>query len=474
VATGINSVPLPDSPPPSRPERVRIITLGCAKNEVDSEEIAGVLRGQGHEISGDENADVTIINTCGFLESAKQESIRTIQQAVAAKGNGRVIVAGCLAQRLGEDLRRLAPGADLYVGVGQMARFGDLVRDVFGHSESRVDVTPPQHRWADVESRTRSGQPWSAYLKISEGCDHRCTFCTIPSFRGNHDSKPIERIIEEANHLVRTGAKELNLIAQDVTQYGYDLYREFTLPRLLRELNQVPGVEWIRLLYFYPNRLTDAVLDAMAECEHVLPYVDIPLQHVHPDTLRRMKRPWDGDRYLALFEKVRARLPRVAIRTTFIVGFPGETEAEFSALLDFVKAARLDRVGAFTFSQEPGTPSFDMPGQVPARVKQERFDRLMRAQQGISLAVNRSYEGQSVRVLVEEAKDGWVAGRSFRDAPEIDGWVYAQGVASPGTFVDVQVTEGKIHDLYGHLAGASAPSRRTLTPLTMAAPARPQ
>ncbi|MBX3096021.1 MAG: 30S ribosomal protein S12 methylthiotransferase RimO [Fimbriimonadaceae bacterium] len=460
--------------PHSVSQRVRIITLGCAKNEVDSEEIAGVLRGEGHVVGANEDADVTIINTCGFLESAKQESIRTIQQAVASKGNGRVIVAGCLAQRMGEELRRLAPGADLYVGVGQMARFGALVKDVFGHAESRVEVTPPHHRWADVATRARTGKAWSAYLKISEGCDHRCTFCTIPSFRGNHVSKPIERVVEEAHHLVKTGAKEINLIAQDVTQYGYDLYKEFTLPKLLRELNEIPGIEWVRLLYFYPNRLTDEVLDAMADCEHVLPYVDIPLQHVHPDTLRRMKRPWDGDRYLALFDKVRARLTRVAIRTTFIVGFPGETEAEFSALLDFVRTARLDRVGAFTFSREPGTPSYEMEGQVPARVKQERFDRLMRAQQGISLAINRTYEGHSLKVLVEEAKDGWVAGRSFRDAPEIDGWVYAQGDAVPGSIVEVKVTEGRIHDLYGHLAGVTAPKRRALTPLTMSGPSAPQ
>jgi len=451
---------------------VRIITLGCAKNEVDSEEIAGVLRQAGYSVSGGDRADVTIINTCGFLESAKQESIAAIKKAVAEKGGGKVIVAGCLAQRMGEDLARLAPGADGYVGVGQMGRFDQVVESVFGRSAPLMDVEPPHHRWADVPTRARTGRPWSAYLKVSEGCDHRCTFCTIPSFRGGHASKPMERVLEEAHHLARTGCKEINLIAQDVTQYGYDLYKEFTLPKLLHQLGEVPGIEWIRILYFYPNRLTDEVIDAMASVPNVAKYIDIPLQHAHPDTLRRMKRPWDGERYLKLFEKVRSRIPDVAIRTTFIVGFPGETEAEFNYLVDFAREAKLDRVGAFTFSREPGTPSHDMPGQVPFRTKRERYDRLMRAQSPISLAKNKAWEGQSIRVLVDESKDGWIAGRSYRDAPEIDGWVYAQGDATPGSFVTVTVSEGKEHDLYGSVAGVGLTNR--LSPLRMAAPREPR
>jgi len=417
----------------SAPANVRIITLGCAKNEVDSEEIAGVLRQAGHRLDGREPAEITVINTCGFLESAQQESLRVIRQAVAEKGKGKVIVAGCLAQRLGEELARLAreelarlaPGADAYIGVGQMGRFDEIVQNVFGHIQPLMDVEPPHHRWADIPTRTRSGRPWSAYLKVSEGCDHRCTFCTIPSFRGKHQSKPIERVVEEARHLVKTGAKELNLIAQDVTQYGYDLYREVTLPKLLRELNQVEGVEWIRLLYFYPSRLTDDVIEAMASLEKVVPYIDIPLQHVHPDVLRRMKRPWDGDRYLKVFDKVRAAIPQVAIRTTFIVGFPGETEAEFQTLLDFTKAARLDRVGAFTFSREPGTPSYEMTGQVPAQRKKERYDRLMRAQQPISLAKNREWIGpRTVSGSASRCASWWTK-------PAMDGWRVARSAMLP-------------------------------------------
>lgn len=451
---------------PDSNKNVRIITLGCAKNDVDSEEIAGVLRSLGHEVGDSRAADVTIINTCGFLESAKQESIAAIRKAVAEKGGGKVIVAGCLAQRMGEELARLAPGADSYVGVGQMARFGEIVESVFAHHEPVIDVKPPHHRWAEVPTRARSGRPWSSYLKVSEGCDHRCTFCTIPSFRGNHDSKPIERVVEEARHLAATGTREINLIAQDVTQYGYDLYKEFTLPKLLRELNQVDGIEWIRLLYFYPNRLTDDVIEAMATLEKVVPYIDIPLQHTHPDVLRRMKRPWDGDRYLAVFEKVRASIPDVAIRTTFIVGFPGETESEFRHMVDFVQAAKLDRVGAFTFSREPGTPAYEMDGQITKKIKDERYDRLMRAQKPISLGINKQWEGKSIRVLVDEVKDGWIAGRSFRDAPEIDGWVYAKGDSMPGQFVEVTITEGREYDLIGHLMGAEPPKRQ-LIPLQM-------
>jgi ribosomal protein S12 methylthiotransferase len=390
---------------------------------------------------------------------------------VQERGRGKVIVAGCLAQRLGEDLMRLAPGADLYVGVGQMARFDELVRETFIATEPKISVEPPHHRWADVATRARAGNPWSAYLKISEGCDHRCTFCTIPSFRGGHQSKPIERVVEEARHLAATGTKEINLIAQDVTQYGYDLYQAFTLPRLLRELNQIDGIEWIRLLYFYPNRLTDEVIDAMATLPKVLPYIDIPLQHVHPDTLRRMKRPWDGERYLALFAKVRAEIPHVTIRSTFIVGFPGETEEEFSSLIKFVRKAQLERVGAFTFSREAGTPSHDYPDQVPFRLKRERYDRLMREQSVISLAKNKQFIDTELDVLVEEQRGEWIAGRSFREAPEIDGRVFAHGKAELGSFAKVKITQAQEHDLVGEIPGGFR--GRRLTPLQQSAPKKP-
>ena len=463
---------MPDSP------KVKIVTLGCAKNEVDSEEIAGVLATSGYSVDGAaKKTDVTVINTCGFLESAKAESIKAIQDAVKAKQEGKtgkVIVAGCLAQRLGSELMKLAPGADAYIGVGQMGRFAEIVRETMGSREQRLDVSPPHHRWADVPTRARTGRPWSAYLKISEGCDHKCTFCTIPSFRGEHQSKPIERVVAEAHHLARTGAREINLIAQDVTQYGYDLYKAFTLPKLLRELNAVDGIDWIRLLYFYPNRLTDEVIEAMATLPKVLPYVDIPLQHVHPDTLRRMKRPWDGDRYLKVFEKVRAAMPEVAIRTTFIVGFPGETDEEFASLLSFVEEAKLDRVGAFVFSREAGTPSFEMENQVPFRVKRQRYDQLMSLQQRVSRGVNEGYIGRKIDVLVEDVVEGWRVGRSHRDAPEIDGLVFVEGEGPTGEIIQVEVTGAEEYDLFGSAVGETKSPKKRLKQLRMAAPSLPK
>jgi ribosomal protein S12 methylthiotransferase len=460
------------------PEKVRIVTLGCAKNEVDSEEIAGVLQQAGYRVDGaSPNSDVTIINTCGFLEAAKEESMQAIRDALEARAQGKtgkVIVAGCLAQRMGAELAKAVPGADAYIGVGQMGRFDEIVKQVQASREQTFDVSPPHHRWADVPTRARAGNPWSAYLKISEGCDHRCTFCTIPSFRGGHQSKPIERVLAEAQHLARQGTKEINLIAQDVTQYGYDLYKQFTLPRLLRELNEVEGLQWIRLLYFYPNRLTDEVIETMATCEKVLPYIDIPLQHTHPATLRRMKRPWEGERYLKLFEKVRAAMPTCSIRTTFIVGFPGETEEEFQHVLDFMQEARMDRVGAFMFSREPGTPSHDMEGQVPFRVRRERFDRLMTLQQGISQEINEGYIGKTLDVLVEADREGWLIGRSHRDAPEIDGLVFLKGRAAPGDIVKARIQDAEPYDLFGRVGKVAATAKRPMKALRLADRVQPK
>jgi ribosomal protein S12 methylthiotransferase len=458
--------------------KVKIVTLGCAKNDVDSEEIAGVLGSSGWTVdSSARKPDVIVINTCGFLQSAKDESVRAIKEAVREKKAGRakkVIVAGCLSQRMGTELSRLAPGADIYVGVGQMGRFSEIARMALGTREPVIDIQAPQHRWADIGTRARTGHEWSAYLKVSEGCDHQCTFCTIPGFRGKHASKPMERVMAEARQLAFSGVKEINLIAQDVTQYGFDLYKEFTLPKLLRELSAVDGIEWIRILYFYPNRLTDEVIEAISSSPKVLNYIDIPMQHAHPDTLRRMKRPWDGERYLALFEKLRAAIPDAAIRSTFIVGFPGETDEEFEYLVDFVSAAKMDRVGAFIFSQEPGTPSFDMPDQISLKTKNARYDRLMRVQQQISLEANQRLLGQQLKVLVEEVKDGWISGRSYRDAPEIDGLVYAPGFAAPGSFQEVTVTGAEAYDLYGEIEGAAVASAKKLVPLRMASPVAPR
>jgi ribosomal protein S12 methylthiotransferase len=443
---------------------VRLITLGCAKNEVDSEEIAGVLQRAGYQLDAHTRTpDVIIINTCGFIEPAKQESLQVIRDALREKRAGntqKVIVAGCLVQRMGDALRQLLPEVDAFVGVGQMARFAEIVNATRQSHQPLTEIQPPHHRWAEVTTRLRSRTPWSAYLKISEGCDHQCTFCTIPSFRGRHVSKPIERVLEEAHWLAQNGAKEINLIAQDTTQYGYDLYRRFMLPTLLRELAQVEGIRWIRLHYAYPSRVSDALIEAMAILPQVVPYLDVPLQHVNRSILRAMRRPGDGAAYLRLIQRLRDAMPAIAIRTTFIVGFPGETEAAFQELLDFLQQAQLDRVGAFLYSRERGTPAAEMPHQVPFRVKRERYDRLMRAQQPISLARNREWVGKEMTVLIEGySEDGrYAIGRSHRDAPEVDGLVYVrQCNTQPGEFVAVQIEQADVYDLLGVPSGILSP-----------------
>jgi ribosomal protein S12 methylthiotransferase len=443
---------------------VRLITLGCAKNEVDSEEIAGVLQRAGYQLDAHTRTpDVTIINTCGFIEPAKQESLQVIRDALREKRAGntqKVIVAGCLVQRMGDALRQLLPEVDAFVGVGQMARFAEIVNATRQSHQPLTEIQPPHHRWAEVTTRLRSRTPWSAYLKISEGCDHQCTFCTIPSFRGRHVSKPIERILEEAHWLAQNGAKEINLIAQDTTQYGYDLYRRFMLPTLLRELAQVEGIRWIRIHYAYPSRVSDALIEAMASLPQVVPYLDVPLQHVNRSILRAMRRPGDGAAYLRLIQRLRDAMPAIAIRTTFILGFPGETEAAFQELLDFLQQAQLDRVGAFLYSRERGTPAAEMPHQVPFRVKRERYDHLMRAQQPISLARNREWVGKEMTVLIEGySEDGrYAIGRSHRDAPEVDGLVYVrQCNTPPGEFVAVQIEQADVYDLLGVPSGILSP-----------------
>ncbi|MFN4033584.1 MAG: 30S ribosomal protein S12 methylthiotransferase RimO [Fimbriimonadales bacterium] len=435
---------------------VRLITLGCAKNEVDSEEIAGVLQRAGYRLDPHTDApDVIVINTCGFLESAQREGMQTIREALQLKKQGktqRVIVAGCMVQRLGAALQQALPEVDAWVGVGQMARFDEIVDAARAARQPLSDIQPPHHRWADVPTRLRSRAPWTAYLKVSEGCDHQCTFCTIPSFRGKHVSKPLERVLEEARWLAQNGAKELNLIAQDTTQYGYDLYRKFMLPTLLRELNAIEGVEWIRIHYAYPSRITDELIETMASLPKVAHYLDVPLQHADAKILRAMRRPGDGERYLQLIEKLRAAMPDIAIRTTFIVGFPGEGETEFQRLLDFMAAAQLERVGAFVYSREQDTPAAEMSDQVPFRIKRERYERLMRFQQSISLQRNQQLLGKTTRVLIESysANGEYAIGRSHRDAPDVDGLVYVKRCTTPpSAFVDVRITQADVYDVWG-------------------------
>jgi ribosomal protein S12 methylthiotransferase len=450
----------------ARPSKVSLINLGCAKNEVDSEEMLGELAGAGYLVESSHgpasvslDADVVVINTCGFIDAAKEESINTILEALARKQRGeikRVVVAGCLVQRYAKELAAEMPEVDAFLGTGQMRQIGSVVGQSLIRTEQILEVAAkPHHRWLDVPTRVRIGTPWSAYLKISEGCDHACTFCAIPSFRGKHVSKPIERILSEAQSLALDGVKELNLIAQDSTQYGYDLYGKMRLPELLKELSQVDGIRWIRLFYCYPSRVNRGVIEAIATTPKVCHYIDMPLQHADNEMLRAMRRPMTYDGYLRLLADFRAAAPDVTIRTTFIVGFPGETRRHYETLERFVEEARFDRVGVFEYSVEEGTPSADLIPKVSSRVKRARKEALMERQQAISLACNRKWLGRELEVLIEGQSplDGTTAiGRSFRDAPEIDGQVYVRNcMAIPGTFVRTRIREARPYDLVAEM-----------------------
>lgn len=442
--------------------KVSLINLGCAKNEVDSEEMLGLLQRDGYAIETSHDAshvsadaDVIVINTCGFIEAAKEESINTILEALQRKERGeikKVVVAGCLAQRYGRELAAEMPEVDTFLGTGQHGSIGAVVGDSLIRPEQLLQVAEkPHHRWLDVPTRARIGAPWTAYLKLSEGCDHACTFCAIPSFRGRHVSKPFERILEEAAQLAAQGVRELNLIAQDSTQYGYDLYGKMRLPELLRELAQIIDLHWIRLFYCYPSRVNRGVIEAIATTPKVCHYIDMPLQHADNAMLRAMRRPMSYEGYLKLLADFRQAAPDVSIRTTFIVGFPGETKEQFATLERFVEEARFDRVGVFEYSVEDGTPSANIEPKVPSRTKRARKERLMAQQQAISLECNAKWVGRELEVLVEGRSplDPTMAtGRSFRDAPEIDGKVYVKGCAArPGTFVKTRVVEARPYDL---------------------------
>ena len=447
---------------PSTHGRVSLINLGCAKNEVDSEEMLGLLAREGYTVESSRtpnavsrDTDVVVINTCGFIDAAKEESINTILEALQRKERGeikKVVVAGCLVQRYAEQLRKELPEVDAFIGTGNIGEIGNVVGQSLIRTDQLVQIgEKPHHRWVDTPTRVRLGAPWTAYLKISEGCDHACTFCAIPSFRGGHVSKPFERILDEAAALAAAGVRELNLIAQDSTQYGYDLYGKMRLPELLRELSQVNDIHWIRLFYCYPSRVNRGIIEAVATTPKVCHYIDMPLQHADDEMLRKMRRPMSNAGYLKLLADFRAAAPDVAIRTTFIVGFPGETKEHFATLENFVEQAQFDRVGVFEYSVEDGTPSAEMMPKVPARTKRARKDALMQRQQAISLACNRRWVGRELEVLIEgrSPQDVTTAiGRSFRDAPEVDGQVLVRRcLATPGSFIRTRIVEARPYDL---------------------------
>jgi ribosomal protein S12 methylthiotransferase len=436
-----------------------LVSLGCAKNTVDSASMGQMLAEAGYRsVNEARKARVIIVNTCGFIGPAREESLQVLHELATHKRPGQyLIAAGCLTQRYGAEVVHQVPGVDGILGT---RRWMDIVQVVDGLRQG-LHPTPLYHLpeaptvgldEGDVLHAAIQGR--SAYLKIADGCRRPCAFCAIPLIKGTAVSRPLEVILHEARRLQELGMHELILIAQDTTDYGHDLGMNDGLAQLLEQMVlAVPNVDWIRIMYAYPGYVTDRLIDVMAAHPQILPYLDMPLQHAHPDTLRRMRRPANMDWVYQTLEKMRQRLPALALRTTFIVGYPGETESEFQTLLDFMEAIRFDRVGAFQFSFEPGTASEALGNPVPAEVKEERYDRLMTLQQGISLARNQSFIGQTLPVLVEGLDGKLSLGRSYRDAPEIDGMVIVEGKMPVGELLPVRITGALAYDLSGVPAG---------------------
>jgi ribosomal protein S12 methylthiotransferase len=434
-----------------------MISLGCAKNTVDSASMAQILGDAGYTSTDKPSkAKVLIVNTCGFIGPAKEESFTVLQELAGKKQDGQVLIAaGCLTQRYGAEVAQRVKGIDGILGTRRWMDILDVVEALRTgkHPQPLYHLPDVATVGTDEKGVLRAGiQGNSAFVKIADGCRRPCAFCAIPLIKGTAVSRPMEAILGEAKQLAEMGIHELNLIAQDTTDYGYDLGLKDGLALLLENLTKVvPEIDWIRIMYAYPGYVTDRLIEVMANNPQILPYLDMPLQHAHPDTLRRMKRPANMNWVHRTLEKMRLAMPDLAIRTTFIVGYPGETENEFQALLDFVQEIRFDRVGTFLFSFEPGTSSERLGDPVPAEVKQERYDHLMTLQQKISLERNLSFMGKTLDVLFEGAGDGLSVGRSYRDAPEIDGLVIVEGEAPLGELLPVRITGALDYDLSGIL-----------------------
>jgi len=432
-----------------------IVSLGCSKNTVDSDSMAQLLTGSNYELVTDpRRARVLIVNTCGFIGLAREESLNVLADLAAKKKNGQVLIAaGCLTQRCAVEVARRVPGIDGILGTRRWMDIVDVVESLHGvgHPEPHYHLSEAATVGSDEHDVLRvSVQGASAYLKIADGCRRPCAFCAIPLIKGTAVSRPIESILAEACSLQKMGIREIILIAQDTTDYGYDLGLKDGLAHLLIEMTAaVPQVDWIRVMYAYPGYVTDELIDVMATHKQVLPYLDMPLQHAHPLTLRRMRRPTNVDWVRKTLGRMRKAIPDLALRTTFIVGYPGETEGEFRTLLDFVEEIRFDKVGTFKFSFEPGTASEPFGDPIPSEVKEERLKRLMEKQQRISLERNQAFVGRSLDVLIEGVGQGISMGRSYRDAPEVDGLVLVEGEIPAGQIISVRITDAMVYDLSG-------------------------
>jgi ribosomal protein S12 methylthiotransferase len=441
--------------------RCYLLSLGCCKNTVDSEGMSRLLQRAGYVPADDPTAaKFLIVNTCGFIDIAKEESFGALQELAEAKRPGQLLIAaGCLSQRYGHELVKEVPGLDGIIGTRRWMEITNLVEALsVGGSRPMVMVgdppappfPPPQFGGERGGAPRSVVQGASAYLQIADGCSAPCSFCAIPMIKGPARSRPIEAIVEEARQLIAQGVKEIILIAQDTTAYGHDRGQRDALPGLIQAiLKATPQLPWLRLMYAYPQHVTPRLIEAMAQHPRVCHYLDIPLQHAHPDTLRRMNRPHDVGRVRRLIADLRQAMPDIALRTSFIVGYPGETEEEFQALLDFVTETAFDRVGVFTYSREEGTRAADLPDQVTDQIKEERYQRLMELQQGISLARNQQMIGRTLDVFIEGSGDGLSVGRSYRDAPEVDGLVLVKEELPMRELVPVLITGAMEYDLIG-------------------------
>jgi ribosomal protein S12 methylthiotransferase len=433
---------------------IAISHLGCEKNRIDTEHMLGLLVEAGYGVdTNEELADYVIVNTCSFIEAAREESVKTLVEL--AEANKKIVITGCMAQHFQEQLLDELPEAVAVVGTGDYHKIVDVIeRAEQGERVKQVSLEPT-YIADETTPRYRTTTEGVAYLRISEGCDYRCAFCIIPYLRGKQRSRTIESIVAEAQLLVSQGVKEIILISQITTNYGLDIYGKPKLAELLRALGKV-DVPWIRMHYAYPTGLTPDVIAAIAEIPNILPYLDLPLQHSHPELLRSMNRPWQGQVNDAIIERIQTALPRSVMRTTFIVGFPGETDYHFEHLLQFVQRHEFDHVGVFTFSSEEGTPAYNLPNQLPQEVMDERRDALMQLQQPISWKKNQQEVGKVVDVLIEQenSETGELIGRSGRFSPEVDGLVYVQGEAKLGTIVPVKIHSADTYDLYGQIVNS--------------------
>ena len=442
--------------------KIGFVSLGCPKNQLDTEVMLHEILQAGYEVTPEDiEADVIIVNTCAFIESAKKEAIDNILDVAWLKKNRKlkaIIVTGCLAERYGEEIFKELPEVDAVLGVGSIHNIVDAIRAVTNKKKGSKQKYFSHEDCNTVRlggERVITTPDYTAYIKIAEGCDNRCAYCAIPSIRGGFRSRSMEDLIEEAKQLESLGVRELVVVAQDITRYGLDLYGKYSLAALLHRITEETAIPWIRLLYCYPDKITDELIAEMRDNPRILKYIDLPLQHISDRMLTAMNRHGDSATVRGVVEKLRREIPDIVIRTTFIVGFPGETEADFEELCAFVKEQKFDHAGVFTYSREEGTPAYDLPDQIDEQVKQDRMDILMRMQMEINEALNAEKVGKTVDVLCEDYDP--VAeihfGRSAADAPEIDGKVYFRSAEriAPGSFVKVKVRDVVDYDLYGNV-----------------------